>query len=134
MPQEAPRCLKPAGADSIYQRKGERNMKNYNLSNIMLKAWKLFRNSSDLSFSECLHRAWLSAKAVIINKARIEEAKAAAGVTEEIATWSDWKRLGYEVVHGSKSLFGCELIWGSKGDGHTYKAHFFGKSQVQAIV
>ena len=109
-------------------------MKNYNLSNIMLKAWKLFRSRSDLSFAECLHRAWLSAKAEKINKARIEDAKAAAGVTEAIATRSDWKKLGYEVIHGSKALFGCDLIWGSKGDGRIYKASFFGKSQVQAIV
>ena len=64
----------------------------------------------------------------------IEEAKAAAGVTEDIATWSEWKKLGFEVLHGSKALFGCDLIWGSKGDGQTYKARFFGKSQVQAVV
>lgn len=110
------------------------SMRNYNLKNIMLKAWKLFRKSTDLNFAECLHRAWLSAKAEKINKARIEDAKAAAGVTEETATWSDWKKNGYEVVHGSKALFGCDLIWGSKGEGQIYRASFFGKSQVQAVV
>ena len=109
-------------------------MKNYDLRKIMLKAWELYRNLSDLGFAECLHRAWLSAKAVKINKVRIEDAKAAAGVTEAIATWSDWKKLGYEVIHGSKALFGCDLIWGSKGDGQTYKARFFGRSQVQVIA
>lgn len=109
-------------------------MEKYNLKNIMLRAWKLFRSSKDLSFAECLHRAWLSAKAMKINTARIEEAKAEAGITEETATWSDWKKLGYEVIHGSKALFGCDLIWGSKGDGQIYKASFFGKSQVQAVV
>lgn len=109
-------------------------MKKFNLRNIMLKAWKLFRSSKNLNFAECLHRAWLSAKAAEINEARIEAAKVAAGITEETATWSDWKALGYEVVHGSKALFGCELIWGSRGDGQTYKARFFGKSQVQAIA
>ena len=109
-------------------------MRKFNLKNIMLKAWKLFRSKKDLNFAECLHRAWLSAKAEEINEKRVEDAKRAAGVTEETATWSTWKALGYEVIHGSKALFGCDLIWGSKGDGQIYKARFFGKSQVQAIV
>ncbi|MBP3468158.1 MAG: hypothetical protein J6K26_01405 [Lachnospiraceae bacterium] len=39
-----------------------------------------------------------------------------------------WKQLGYEVIHGSKALFGAELIWGSRGDGAIYKARFFGRS------
>lgn len=109
-------------------------MKRFDLRRIMLKAWKLFRKANDLSFAECLHRAWLSAKAVEINAARVERAKAAAGVTEAIATWSDWMKAGYEVIHGSKAMFGCDLIWGSKGDGKTYKARFFGESQVQALA
>lgn len=108
----------------------------YNLSRIMLKAWKIYRQNREkgISFSESLHRAWLSAKAEEVNAKRIEAAKQAAGVTEETNTWSGWKELGYEVIHGSKSLFGTELIWGSKGDGATYKARFFGRSQVQAIA
>ena len=109
-------------------------MKKFDFRKIMLKAWKLFRSAADLEFAECLHRAWLSAKAAEINNGRIEAAKAVAGVTEETATWSEWKKLGYEVIHGSKALFGCDLIWGSKGDGAIYKARFFGKSQVQAIA
>jgi len=48
--------------------------------------------------------------------------------------WSGWKKLGYEVIHGSKALFGADLIWGSRGDGKIYKARFFGKSQVQEIA
>lgn len=63
-----------------------------------------------------------------------ESAKAAAGITEEVRTWSGWRELGYEVMHGSKALFGCVLIWGSKGDGAVYNARFFGASQVQAIA
>lgn len=47
--------------------------------------------------------------------------------------WVGWKKLGYEVIHGSKALFGCSLIWGSKGDGASYNASFFGRSQVQAV-
>ena len=104
----------------------------YNLRKIMLAAWSLYRKS-DHSFAECLHRAWLSAKAEPVNAERIEAAKAAAGITEQTETWAGWKKLGYEVIHGSKALFGCDLIYGSKGDGAIYKARFFGVSQVQPI-
>ena len=109
-------------------------MKKFDLRAIMTRAWKLFRKFSDLTFGECLHRAWLSAKAEEVNTKRIEAAKLAAGVTEETNTWNGWKQLGYEVIHGSKALFGAELIWGSKGDGAIYKARFFGRSQVQALA
>ena len=105
----------------------------YNLSKIMKKAWELFRKM-EITFAEALHRSWLSAKAESINAARIENAKAAAGIEEETNTWAGWKALGYEVIHGSKALFGCELIHGSRGDGAVYKARFFGASQVQAAA
>ncbi len=105
----------------------------YNLSQIMKKAWELFRKA-EITFPEALHRAWLSAKAVEINQNRIEKAKEAAEVTEETNTWSEWKKLGYEVIHGSKAVFGADLIWGSKGDGAIYKARFFGRSQVQEVA
>ena len=105
----------------------------YNLSKIMLKAWEVYRSSKQIGFGEVLHRAWLSAKAEEINVKRIETAKQAAGITEEINTFAKWKELGYKVVHGSKALFGCSLIWGSRGDGATYKASFFGRSQGEAI-
>lgn len=101
----------------------------YNLKVIMLRAWSNYRKGG-ISFAEALHRAWLSAKAEPINAQRIAEAKAAAGVTEDVNTWAGWKALGYEVIHGMKALFGCDLIWGSHGDGATYKARFFGVSQV----
>ena len=115
-------------------KKGDKIMKKFDLRAIMTRAWKLFRKFSDLTFGECLHRAWLSAKAEEVNTKRIEAAKLAAGVTEETNTWNGWKQLGYEVIHGSKALFGAELIWGSKGDGAIYKARFFGRSQVQALA
>ncbi len=105
----------------------------YDLRKIMQSAWKNYRKY-EISFAEALHRAWLSAKAEETNVKRIEESKAAAGVTEDTNTWSGWKKLGYEVVHGSKALFGCSLIWGSRGDGAEYKARFFGKSQVREIL
>ena len=105
----------------------------YNLSKIMLKAWKVYRSGKQIGFGEALHRAWLSAKAEEVNAKRIEQSKAAAGITEETNTYTGWKQLGYEVLHGSKALFNCCLIWGSRGDGATSKASFFGKSQVEAI-
>ena len=105
----------------------------YNLKGIMLQAWHNFRKGG-ISFGEALHRAWISAKAEPINAKRIEAAKQEAGITEETNTWAGWKAAGYEVNHGSKALFGCDLIYGSKGDGATYKARFFGFSQVSAIA
>lgn len=105
----------------------------YNLSKIMLKAWKIYRKTKGINFAEALHRAWLSAKAEEINAKRIETAKQAAGVTEQVNTFVKWKEAGYKVIHGSKALFGAVLIWGSRGDGAEYKASFFGKSQVEPI-
>lgn len=99
-------------------------------SRIMHRAWKLFRKF-EISFAEALHRAWQAAKAEPINAERINRAKQAAGIIEECDTWSGWKSRGFEVQHGSKALFGCELIYASKGDGQTYAARFFGTSQVQ---
>ena len=108
-------------------------MKKYNLSKIMSKAWELFRKYT-ITFAEALHRAWQSAKAAPINAKRVEDAKAAAGITEECATWSQWYQAGYQVIHGSKALFQAILIYASKGDGETYKASFFSASQVAPIV
>lgn len=105
----------------------------YNLSEIMTRAWKNYRKGG-MTFAEALHRAWLSAKAAPINEQRIEDAKTAAGITEQVETWAGWKHLGYEVIHGSNALFSCSLIYGSKGDGATYKASFFGVTQVQPIA
>ena len=96
----------------------------YNLKKIMQNAWKNYRKQ-DISFAEALHRSWLSAKAEAVNAERIELSKKTAGVTEETNAWSGWKKLGYEVIHGSKALFGCPLVWGSKGDGAIYTPRWF---------
>ena len=103
----------------------------YNRSEVMRRAWRNHRKGQP--FGEAQHRAWLSEKARPVNAQRIETAKAAAGVVEECRTWADWKRNGYEVRHGSRALFGCELIHGSRGDGAVYRASFFGASQVEAL-
>lgn len=104
----------------------------YNLSEIMHKAWKLYRKGV-AAFAECLHRAWASAKAQPVNDKRIAEAQNAAGVTEQVNTWAGWKAAGYEVQHGAKALFQAILIHASKGDSAVYKASFFGRSQVQPM-
>ena len=90
-------------------------MKKFDLSAIMRKAWKLYRKGV-AAFSECLHRAWNSAKAEPINAQRIEAAQQAA-----------------MVEHGAKALFQAVLIHSSKGDGQTYRASFFGASQVKPL-
>ena len=105
----------------------------YNLRKIMLKAWELFRKL-EISFSEALHRAWISAKAAPVIAERIEAAKVAAGIAEDCNTWAGWKRAGFEVIHGSKALFKAVLIHGSRGDGATYTGSFFSRSQVQPIT
>ena len=105
----------------------------YDLRAIMLRGWKNYRKGG-VSFAEALHRAWLTAKAEPINAERINADKAAAGVAEEVRTWADWRRNGYEVRHGSRALFGCEIIHGSCGDGAVYRASFFSKSQVEPLT
>lgn len=105
----------------------------YDLRKIMRRAWRNYQKGG-ISFGEALHRAWLSEKAAPVNAARVDAAKAAAGITEDVMTWAGWRDAGYMVQHGSKALFGCELIHGSKGDGAIYRASFFGRSQVQATA
>ncbi len=104
----------------------------YNLSEIMHKAWKLYRKGVG-SFAEALHRAWNSAKAEPINAQRIEEAQQTAGIEEECRTWADWKKQGREVLHGARAAFQVLLIYASKGDGQTYRASFFPESLTQPM-
>lgn len=105
----------------------------YNLREIMLRAWKNYRKMQ-LSFAECLHRAWITAKAGKSMLSELKRRKRKQELTRTRITWNGWKQLGYEVIHGSKALFGVNLIWGSRGDGAIYKARFFGRSQVQEII
>lgn len=80
----------------------------YNLSKIMLKAWKVYRKTKNISFAEALHRAWLSAKAEEINAKRIEDAKHAAGITEETNTFTTRKSLNRQ-IRSTESLFYCHI-------------------------
>lgn len=96
----------------------------YNLSNIMRSAWSIFRRGIK-SFAEALRMAWANAKTG-------NAAKDAAGINEETHTWSGWKRLGYEVAHGSKALYQATITDPATKSG-TRKASWFGLSQVQPI-
>ena len=100
-------------------------MKKYNLHSIMAAAWKIFRKGVE-SFALALRMAWANAKAR-------NAAKAAAGISEEAHTWSGWKRLGYEVAHGSKALFKATANDPATKSGFRVVA-YFGKSQVQPVV
>lgn len=104
----------------------------FNLSRIMYRAWSIFRKGKT-TFSEALHRAWQAAKAEPINEQRVNEAKTAAGISEETHSWAGWKALGFEVQHGSKCLFQTVVIDAAKGDGKTKVKSYFGASQVQPI-
>lgn len=105
-------------------------MKKWDLSKIMLRAWKNFRKYA-ISFAEALHRAWLSAKAETVNAERIESMKKLIGLEgQTVKTWSGWKAEGREVIHGEKAVFSVDLIYGSKGDGATYRASFFTMQQT----
>lgn len=106
---------------------------NYNLREIMLRAWEN-RRKRGIPFPEALHRSWLSEKQAPVNAARIEAAKAAAGITEAVNTWNGWRLAGMEVNHGEKARFSVSLLYGSKGDGATYTASFFTASQVAVIA
>ena len=106
-------------------------MKKWNLSRIMTAAWKNFCKYA-ISFSEALHRAWVSAKAEGINAERIEAVKAALGLEgQTVRTWAGWKAEGREVIHGEKAAFQVDLIHGSKGDGAIYRASFFTMLQTK---
>lgn len=105
----------------------------YNMSSIMTKAWAIFRKCTAkvaISFSEALRRAWAAAKVAPINAARIEAARIGAGIDEAIDTWSHWRELGCEVVHGSHAVLKVVLDAPSKGIGKTFIASFFAASQV----
>ena len=104
----------------------ERKMtkRTYNLSNIMKKAWTLFK-ATGKAFAQCLRQAWIEAKAFIA-------ALRKAMITEEVHTWYGWKELGYEVIHESKNVFQITVEDPNTKKG-TRVLSYFTKSQVQPI-
>ena len=100
-------------------------MKQYDLSNIMSAAWRIFRKGV-LSFAAALRIAWANAKTHNI-------AKATAKIQEETHTWAGWRDLGYEVIHESKALYKVTLSDPAPKSG-TRVTCYFGASQVQPIT
>ena len=43
-------------------------MKRINLSQLMARAWRIYRKTQGVTFGEALHRSWLAAKAEPIKK------------------------------------------------------------------
>ena len=97
------------------------------------RAWNTYhaerQEGRETSFGECLRRSWATMKAKVRNAEAIKAAKEAAGITEEVRTWSQWKEEGREVIHGSHNLFQVTLERTSK-PGKTYTASYFGYSQT----
>lgn len=96
----------------------------YDLRYIMRSAWGFYQKGIQ-TFSEALRLAWANAKAH-------RAAKAAAGITEEVHTWSGWRSLGYEVIHERKALFKVALADPATKSG-SRTACYFGASQVRPI-
>ena len=59
----------------------------YDKSRIMKSAWKIAKDNG-LGMSEALWRAWLCAD---LNGLFVDQAKADAGITEEVHSWAGWK-------------------------------------------
>ena len=99
-------------------------MRKYNLRSIMIAAWRLYR-SGTTSFSLALRIAWANEKARYA-------AQEAAGITEETHTWAGWKKLGYEVIHESKTMFQVTFTDPTTKSG-TRRVSYFSRSQVQPV-
>ena len=101
----------------------------YDKSRIMKSAWKIAKDNG-LGMSEALWRAWLCAD---LNGLFVDQAKADAGITEEVHSWAGWKALGYTVRHGSRCLMQARLWINGHVDGASRIVSFFGRSQVEKI-
>lgn len=98
--------------------------KIYNLSNIMKKAWTLFKANFG-SFAVCLRQAWIDAKA-------FAKALKDSLVDEEVHTWYGWKELGFEVIHESVNVFQV-VVSDARTKNGTRTLSYFTKSQVKPI-
>ena len=107
-------------------------MKKFDLSAIMRKAWKLYRKGV-AAFSECLHRAWNSAKAEPINAQRIEEAQQAAGITGIVLTKLDGTAKGGIVIAIAREL-GVPVKFAGVGEGIDDLKPFDAEDYVKAII
>lgn len=89
-------------------------MKRYNLSNLMKKAWSLYRKAmkkATATFSAALKAAWAWLKVQASNAAKVEAAATEAGYGDVICrTWYGWKSKGREVMHTEKAVFQVEVL------------------------
>jgi len=108
----------------------------YNLREIMLKAWELYRKPflKIATFGEALKRSWALANCAEDNAKLIDEAIKAHGITERVRTWYGWTTEGREVIHESKCLFQVTVADPTRGIGKTKVLSFFGESQTAEIV
>lgn len=108
----------------------------YNLSEIMRKAWELYRKAflKIAHFGEALRRAWAIAKVADSNKAIIDEAIHGSGITEKVRTWYGWTTEGREVIHESKCVLQVTVADPSRGIGKTKVLSFFTLSQTAEIA
>lgn len=105
-----------------------------NLSNLMRKAWSLFRKAAKkaaISFSEALKKAWAWARVQASNAAKVEAAAATAGIDEVIHSWSGWQSLGRMVIHTEHAALKVEVDDPTTKTGKRVKS-FFAYSQTQA--
>ncbi len=110
-------------------------MEKYNLTAIMTRAWKIFRNKKlkAESFAEALRRAWAWAKGKELKEKLIREAKRLAGITEEAQEWYYWFTHGRRVIHEQRCVFQVEVPDFDKGPGKTKVISFFTYSQTEPI-
>lgn len=108
----------------------------YNLSEIMTKAWEIFRKAhlKITDFAEALRRAWAFVKCADNNARLVEEATRMNGITEKVRTWYGWFTEGREVIHESKCLFQVTVEDPTRGIGKTRVLSFFGISQTAEIT
>ena len=108
----------------------------YNLSNIMSKAWEIYRKPilKVKDFGEALHRAWEIAKVADDNDRIIKEAIAKSGIKEPLKTWYAWYMEGREVIHESKCVLQVTVADPARGDGKTRVLSFFTLSQTTERV
>ena len=82
----------------------------YNLSEIMTRAWIIKRNAYRLTFSECLKRAWASAKASVQREKEAAEMDAKypsatftngmkISVDGNIRTLTRWTKAGHDRIY-----------------------------------
>lgn len=96
----------------------------YDTRAIMQEAWSFYRKGIQ-DFAQALGMAWDNAKTR-------REAKETAGITEDTHTWAGWKALGYEVIHGSTSLYKVTLTDPTTKKG-TRVQSYFGAHQTQPV-